>query len=324
MQLNDIKKLKRFKDIVTILAKYGFDEVVDRFDVPGADFLHSIVPVDTDLGLFERIRTVIEELGPTFVKFGQIMSLRPDLLPEGLLSELEKLQDNVPAVESTEIIPVIEECLGRPITEVFSFFDIKPVAAASLSQVHKGTLRENGTLVAVKVQRPDIIRGITSDLDILESICSFLDHQFEELQCYELPELANTVRRNLMQELDFKLELNNSNIARSYAERSDIYIPKTYKKYSSKKLLVMEFFDGVKFRKLLNHSRHDREIIARQGLLTVVQQILEDGFFHADPHPGNLLVSGDMRLCIIDWGLVGRLTERDRIMLIEMLSAVID
>lgn len=324
MQLNDIKKLKRFKDIVSILAKYGFDEVVDRFDLPGADFLHSIVPVDTSLGLFPRIRIVIEELGPTFIKFGQIMSLRPDLLPEELLAELEKLQDNVPPVDGSDIIPVVEECLGRPIVELFSLFDVEPVAAASLSQVHKGILRQNGEVVAVKVQRPGILQDIVSDLDILESICGFLDQQFEELRYYDLPELARTVRQTLMQELDFTKELNNINIARKYAEETDVYIPAPYEQYSSKKLLVMEFFDGVKFKEFQNEAQEKREQIARQGLQAVVQQILEDGFFHADPHPGNLLVSSNMKLCIIDWGMVGRLTERDRFMLIEMLTAVVD
>ncbi len=324
MHLNDLKKLRRFKDIAGILAKYGFDEIVDRLEIPGADFLHKIGPAVTNLGLFERIRIVIEELGPTFVKFGQIMSLRPDLLPETLLSELEKLQDNVPAVESAEIAPVIEKSLGRPITEVFSEFHFEPVAAASLSQVHKAILRENGKVVAVKVQRPNIVKDIISDLDILESICRFLDQQFVELQCYDLPELARTVRYNLMRELDFNQELNNINIARAYAAQTDVYIPAPYKKYSSKKLLVMDFFDGQKFNDLLPASRNDRQRIARHGLQLVVQQILEDGFFHADPHPGNLLVSSDMRLCIIDWGMVGRLTERDRFMLIEMLTAVVD
>jgi len=324
MHLTDIKNLKRFKDIVSILAKYGFGEIVDRLEVPGAEFLHKIGPANSNLGLFERIRIVIEELGPTFVKFGQIMSLRPDLLPEDLLTELEKLQDNVPAVDSADIIPVIEKHLGRPIDEVFSDFHFKAVAAASLSQVHKAILRENGAVVAVKIQRPGIIKDISSDLDILDTICRFLNHQFHELQCYNLPELAGTVRRNLMQELDFKNELNNINIARSYAEQMEVHIPVPYEKYSSKKLLVMDFFDGVKFRNLVPEGQFDKEMIARQGLHIIVKQILEDGFFHADPHPGNLLVSSDMKLCIIDWGMVGRLTEHDRFMLIEMLSAVVD
>ncbi len=324
MQLTDIKKLKRFKNIVGILAKYGFDEIVDRLEVPGADFLHSIGPVDSNLKLFERIRIVIEELGPTFVKFGQIMSLRPDLLPQELLRELEKLQDDVPAVGSADIVPVIEKSLGRPIDEVFFNFNFTPVAAASLSQVHRAILRENGETVAVKVQRPGIVKNIISDLDILETICRFLDQQFHELKCYDLPELATTVRRTLMQELDFINELNNINIARSYAEKTNIHIPKPYEKYSSKKLLVMDFLDGVKFKDILPATKYDREKVARQGLQTVVQQILEDGFFHADPHPGNLLVTSDLQLCIIDWGMVGRLTEQDRFMLIEMLMAVVD
>ncbi len=324
MHINELKKLRRFKDIAGILVKYGFDEIVDRLEIPGADFLHKIGPADTNLGLFERIRIVIEELGPTFIKFGQIMSLRPDLLPEELLSELEKLQDDVPAVHSADIIPVIEENLGKPIIEVFSEFHFEPVAAASLSQVHKGVLKENGKMVAVKVQRPNIVQDIISDLDILESICKFLDQQFAELQCYDLTELARTVRHTLMLELDFKNELNNMNIARSYAEQTEVRIPRPYAKYTTKKLLVMEFIDGVKFRDILPSTQHDRMQLARLGLRTVVQQILEDGFFHADPHPGNLLVSGDMKLSIIDWGMVGRLTEQDRFLLIEMLTAVVD
>ncbi len=324
MHINDVKKLKRFKDIVGTLAKYGFDEIVDRLDVPGADFLHGIVPVERNLNLFQRIRIIFEELGPTFIKFGQIMSLRPDLIPEELVTELEKLQDSVPAVPTAEILPVIEQRLGRPISEVFSEYQNEPVAAASLSQVYGWRLKENGRKVAVKVQRPRIVRDITSDLDILDSICRFLHQQFKDLQCYELPELARTVRRNLLQELDFSRELKNINVARSYAMRTEVYIPAAYEKYSSKKLLVMDFFDGDSFKNLKPARQSDREQIARLGLQTVVQQILEDGFFHADPHPGNLLVSSDMQLCIVDWGTVGRLTEQDRFTLIEILTAIVD
>ncbi len=324
MPLTDIKKLKRFKNIVGTLAKYGFDEIVDRLDVPGSDFLHSIGPVDTNLPLSERIRIVIEELGPTFVKFGQIMSLRPDLLPEEVLYELEKLQDNVPAVESADIAATIEASLKKPIAEVFFEFNLEPVAAASLSQVHKAILKENGKMVAVKVQRPDIVKDIITDLDILESVCRFLDQQFTELQRYDLPELAVMVRHTLMQELDFKNELNNIKIARFYGKNTDAHIPVPYEKYSSKKLLVMEFCEGRKYKDLLSAPEADRKEIARQTFQLVVKQILGEGFFHADPHPGNLLVNDDMKLCILDWGMVGRLTEQDRYMLIDILTAMVD
>lgn len=324
MPLTDIKKLKRFKNIVGTLAKYGFDEIVDRLDVPGSDFLHSIGPVDSNLQLPERIRIVIEELGPTFVKFGQVMSLRPDLLPEELLNELEKLQDSVPAVESADITPAIETSLKKPIAEVFSEFNLEPVAAASLSQVHKATLRDNGKVVAVKVQRPDIVKDIVTDLDILESVCKFLDQQFIELQRYDLPELAATVRHTLMQELDFINELNNIKIARFYAENTDVYIPVPYEEYSSRKLLVMDFCEGRKYKDLLPASEADRKKIARQSFQLLVKQIFRNGFFHADPHPGNLLVNSDLNLCIIDWGMVGRLTEQDRYMLIDILTALVD
>ena len=323
MHLRDITKLKRFKDIVGTLAKYGFDEIVVRLDVPGTNLLHKIVPVDQNLNLFQRIRIVLEELGPTFVKFGQVMSLRPDLLPQELLSELEKLQDSVPAVAPEKIIPVIEERLGQSISDVFIDFQDQPIAAASLSQVYRCTLRENGREVAVKVQRPGIARDIISDLDILESICRYLPQQFSELQCYDLPEIARTVRRNLILELDFSRELKNINVARSHA-LDNVHIPAVYEKYSSKKLLVMEFFEGVSFNNLQSFSAEDRQKIAQLGLQTVVQQILEDGFFHGDPHPGNLLVNSKLELCLIDWGTVGRLTEQDRFTLIEVLAAIVD
>jgi len=324
MQLTDIKKLRRFKNIVSILAKYGFDEIVERLDVPGADFLDEKGLIDTNLTLFERIRIVLEELGPTFVKFGQIMSIRPDLLPPELLLELEKLQDNAGEVDLETIVPAVEESLDAPLDTVFSEFEMAPVASASLSQVHRAVLREDGTSVAVKVQRPEIVDDIITDLNILESVCLFLDQQFENVRIYNLPELADTIRNSLMKELDFRKELNNINVARSYAEQTGVHIPEPLEKYSSKKLLVMKFFNGVKFKGFQNAPHQKRAFIARQGLQTVLRQILKDGFFHADPHPGNLLVNHDLELCLIDWGMTGRLTEQDRFTLIDLLIAVVD
>ena len=324
MHLEDLKTLKRFKEIAGTLAKYGFAELVDRLDPPGADWLKQVSPIDEEMSFAERVRAIFEELGPTFVKFGQVMSLRPDLVPEDLLQELEKLQDQVPPVPAEEIGPVIEEQLGRPVSEIFSEFDFRPVAAASLSQVHRGILRSNTKQVAVKVQRPNIRENIKSDLDILEAVFRFWTEQIDELRNYELVELVRTVRRSLVKELDFNLELSNMDIARSYSEQEEIRIPVTFKAFSSDKLLIMEFFDADKFQNIVSSAEVDRRRIARLGLHAAVKQILEDGFFHADPHPGNLLVDADDNLCIIDWGMVGRLTERDRFNLISLLSSVVD
>jgi ubiquinone biosynthesis protein len=324
MQINDLRKIGRFKDIVAILAKYGFDDIVLRLDVPGSDLLRKMHPVETGKSGYERFRAAIEDLGPTCIKFGQIMSLRPDLLPLEVLSELEKLQDDVPAAEYPDIESVVRENLGVPIREVFSRFDKEPIAAASLSQVHQAVLLREEAFVAVKVQRPDIEKTIKLDLDILEGIAEFLDQQFEDLQTYDLPELVRVTRRNMIKELDFTQERNNMEIARSYISEESYVIPVTYEQYSNDKILVMELIRGKNFKGLCSSSGWDRERIALKGLKAGVKQILDDGFFHADPHPGNLLITEDMNLCIIDWGLVGRLTEKDRFQLISLLKAFVD
>ncbi len=324
MDINDLKKLNRFKDIATILVKYGFDDIVRRLEVPGSDLLRKIHPQNLELSTYERLRAAIEDLGPTFVKFGQIMSLRPDLLSREILDELEKLQDDVPVVEYAEISAAVEEQLGRPIKEVFSIFDVAPIAAASLSQVHRGVLRFEDDFVAVKVQRPNIAQNIKLDLDILEGIANFLHQHFEDLQTYDLPELVRVTRRSMMKELDFNQELHNMEIARSNMTDKDYYIPRTYEKYSSERLLVMEYIQGAKLKEMTTASSYDREWVATMGLQAGVKQILEDGFFHADPHPGNLFLNTDMRLCLIDWGMVGRLTEKDRFMLIDLLQAIVE
>ncbi|MFN2353157.1 MAG: ABC1 kinase family protein [Desulfopila sp.] len=324
MHFNDLRKLKRFKDIVSILAKYGFDDIVTRLDVPGSDLLRKIRPVTNDMETYERIRAVVEDLGATFIKFGQIMSLRPDMLPANILKELEKLQDDVPPADFNEIEVLIEQEIGSPIQQIFSTFEITPMAAASISQVHKATLRHEQKAVAVKAQRPGIEKNIKLDLDILEGIADFLDQQFEDLRTYELPDLVRIIRKNMMKEVDFTKELRSMDIARSNATDQDFYVPQTYEKYSSDKVLIMELINGTKLKDLQTTSGYDKEKIAMMGLRAGVKQILEDGFFHADPHPGNMLVRKDMTLCLIDWGLVGRLTEKDRFQLIELLQAIVE
>ena len=323
MDFSTVAKLSRFKDIVTTLLKYGLDEAVQRLNFPGAKLIKRIYTVEQEMGIYERIRCVLEDLGPTFVKFGQIMSLRPDLLPSDLLFELSKLQDEVPPVEISKIRQVVEKSLGQSIENVFSVFDKESIAAASISQVHRAVLKKEGSIVVAKVQRPGIRKKIQADLDILESVARRLHENSDDLKPYDLPNLVSVVRRNLIREIDFRIEAQNLRIAGSFASKTDVYIPEVHNEYCSEQMLVMEYVQGEKIRDI-DPGGEDAQDLAKQGLNAVIKQILEDGFFNADPHPGNLLVTADMQLCILDWGMVGHLTERDRYELIDLLKSVVD
>ena len=325
MDLKTISNLGRFKDIVVTLMKFGFDDLVQRLDVPGAGLVKKIHKVDRELSTYQRIRYALEELGPTFIKFGQIMSLRPDLLPQPLIQELSRLQDEVGHEDFTEIRKVIEKSLDRPLEEVFSAFDLEPLAAASLSQVHHGVLAEGGLAVAAKVQRPGIRHKIEMDLDILAAIADRLHERSEELRAYDLPNLVRVTRRSLLRELDFTREARNMRIARSYAsDDSAVYIPRVYEDYCSEQLLVMEYVKGTKLKEIERDSLEEPAALARQGLKAAIKQILEDGFFHADPRPGNMLITNEQRLCLLDWGMVGRLSETDRYELIDLMKSVVE
>ena len=323
MDFRTIAKLRRFKDIVTTLMSYGLDEVVQRLNFPGSRLIQRIYSVEQEMGIYERIRRVLEDLGPTFIKFGQIMSLRPDLLPSELLFELSKLQDDVPPVETPEIRAVVAKSLGQPIENVFSIFDNDVVAAASISQVHRAVLKKEGAIVVAKVRRPGIGKKIQADLDILESIARRLHNNSDDLKPYDLPNLVSVLRRSLIREIDFRIEAQNLKIASTFAADTDVHIPKVYHEYCSEHLLVMEYVQGEKIRDI-GPGREDACDLATQGLNAAIKQILSDGFFNADPHPGNLLITPDRKLCILDWGMVGHLTERDRYELIDMLKSVID
>jgi len=325
VDLRTIARLGRFKDIVFTLIRYGFDDLVQRLDLPGTGVIKRIEKAGRELDTYERIRYALEELGPTFVKFGQIMSLRPDLLPPPLIRELSRLQDEVAPEEFDTIKPALQQSLGQDLTEIFSAFDEKSFASASLSQVHKGVLRELGRSVAVKVQRPGIRRKVELDLDILETLVNRLNERSEDLRVYDLPNLVRIIRRNLLRELDFTREARNMKIARSAMDEEEgIYIPEAYDEYCREQVLVMEYLEGTKLKDLEALPRDDAEILAKQGLNAAIKQILEDGFFHADPHPGNLLVEDGRRLCLLDWGMVGRLSVRDRYELMDLIKSVVE
>jgi len=325
MEFRQIANLGRFKDIVVILAKYGFDDLVQRLDLGTTPVLKRIHKAGHGLDTYQRIRLALEDLGPTFIKFGQVMSLRPDLLPAELIKELTKLQDDVAPVEPEVVHETIEHSLQRPLQEVFSVFDDEPLGAASLAQVHRGVLKADGSIVSVKVQRPDIQKKVEKDLNILASVAEQLHERSEELQFYDLPNLVRVTRRNLLREMDFTREAGHMQVARSFLpEESNVRIPAVYTDYCTHRLLVTEYVQGTKLKDLDTNRLEDPKALARQGLGAAIKQILDDGFFHADPHPGNVLITPEGNLCLLDWGIVGRLTERDRYELIDLIKAVVD
>ncbi len=324
MDIKSLSNLGRFKDIVFILLKYGFEDLVERLELPGRSTTKA-TPVAPGLGSYERLRMAFEELGPTFVKMGQIMSLRPDLLPPSMIVELEKLQDDVAGFQFSEARKVIDRNLGKPLEEVFPVFDPEPIAAASLSQVYRAALSPTGPAVAVKVQRPNIRHTMETDLNIFSAMARRIHQRFEEMRLYDLPELVRVTRRTLMRELDFQREARYLKIAKSnMADQPGIYIPDVYDAYSTSQLLVMEFIKGDRLKKVDLESIGDNHKMAKIGLRAGIKQIFEDGFFHADPHPGNLILTEDRRYCLVDWGMVGRLTIGDRYDLVDMIRALAD
>lgn len=325
MRIKTIANIGRFKDIVFTLIKYGFEDLVGHLEFPGKSEAEKTARVDKRIATYERFRMALEDLGPTFIKFGQIMSLRSDLLPEALVLELRKLQDEVAPFGFLSAKRVVEKSLQKPLEDVFVVFEENPVAAASLSQVHRAILKESRQAVAVKVQRPHIHDKVDTDLNILESLAERLQDRLAELEIYDFPGLVRLTRRNIERELNFKREVRYMTIARANLGNLNwVKIPKPYPEFSTSNLLVMEMMDGQKLKDLNFEKLENPKAMAQCGLRITIKQILEDGFFHADPHPGNLLISENNTMSLLDWGMVGRLTERDRYELIDFLYAIVD
>ncbi len=326
MDWKTLSNIGRFKDIIMVLWKYGFEDLVEELNVPGKLLVRAMTP-QQQYGKFERFRHALEELGPAFIKLGQVLSLRPDVVPRAIMLELQKLQDDVAPVDFDQIRPVIEEGLGRPLSEVFPVFDPEPIASASLAQVYRAALHKEGPAVAVKVQRPGIKPMIKTDLEIMIAIADKVHERFDELKIYELPQAFRSAGQTMMRELDFRKESRYMHVARANLSNLPfIYIPKVYDEYCTEQILVMEQIIGTKIRNI-DRKHLDKEEayeLARQGLKAGVQQVFRDGFFHADPHPGNLIIGEDNKICLIDWGMVGRLTSSERHDLIDLVSAVAD
>jgi ubiquinone biosynthesis protein len=322
--LDLLSQAVRAKEILTVFARHGFADLISQVDWPSGfwqRFAPAPAPART---LYERVRLAAEELGPTFVKLGQFLSMRPDVLPQALILELRKLQDHVQPLPFGQIKPVLDEELPAPLTELFSSFDEQPAATASLAQVYFATLRESGEEVAVKVQKPDIRRTIETDLDLAVWLIEKLQDHVAVFQAIGLKNVIAEARRGVLRELDFANEARNQEYFNTLNPHEEqVFAPQVIIACTTPRVLVMERIAGSPVSETKLPAAQLREI-AGHGARSLVHQVLVDGFFHADPHAGNVLVTPDGRLCFLDWGLVGHLTRRLRHALADFWVAAVE
>ena len=314
------RHLNRYQRILRILFKYGFDDIVemshiDQYLETGLQMINRKPREQIDkLSRPVRLRMALEELGPTFIKLGQVFSTRSDFIPPRYLIELSKLQDEVPAFSYEEVEKIfLAETEQKP-DQLFLKFNRKPLAAASIGQVHEGVLKD-GSKVVVKVQRPDIEKIIAVDLEILGHIASLMEMYLEELQGHRPTSIVDEFARTISNEIDYTVEIANiERFARQFEGNSEIYVPKVYRDFSCERILTMENIQGVKASdiELLKQKGADLSLVAERGANLVMEQIFVHGFFHADPHPGNIFILPDNIICFIDFGMMGRLSRQNR------------
>jgi ubiquinone biosynthesis protein len=311
----------RAKEIVIVLVRHGFAEIIEQIETPDAWWQRFVPTPKEHRSTFERIRLASEELGPTFVKFCQLLSMRPDLVPEALGAEFQKLQDAVQPLPFDEMRAILLEELECDPAEVFSEFSETPVASASLAQVYLARLKADGREVAVKIQRPDLQKTVEADLDLAAFFAARFHHYVARLRPFDLPSIVEEVRAGLIQELDFRHEARNQqyfNVQNPTPDR--VFAPAVVGQFTTRRLLVMERVDGRRVEQA-SLTPEQAKAVALAGASSLLHQILIEGFFHADPHGGNVLVTPDHRLCLLDWGLAGHLTRRLRHALADLFIA---
>jgi ubiquinone biosynthesis protein len=329
--LGAARDLGRVHDIAAVLIRYGFGDLVQRLGMARAleragKVLHLRGQDDiTRLEPAARVRRALEELGPTFVKLGQILATRADLFPPDWIAEFGKLQDAAPAVPFEAIRAQLAEDLGDLPENIFAELDPTPLAAASLAQVHRARLAD-GTPVALKVRRPGIRPVIEADLRLLARLAEIVEAEAPDLRRYRPREVVRQFAHSLRRELDFSAEGRNAErIAASFVDHPEIVVPRIHWQWSGERLNVQDFIEGVPGRAVTALPEgFDRRLLARRGARAVLKMVLEDGFFHADPHQGNVFYLPDNRLAFIDFGMVGRLPEARRYEVAELLHGLVD
>lgn len=317
-----VRNIARFRDIMSVLAGHGFDQLIDQLDLEERAIIKTMIrPRVGEKTRWQRITEAMQELGPTFVKLGQILSTRPDLLPEDAIQELKRLQAHVKPVPFEDIRVAIEVSLNDDIERVFERLSEEPLAAASMAQVHRARLK-SGREVVLKVLRPGIREVVENDLDILHLLAG-LAERIPELRPLQPRGVVREFERALLRELDLTHELANIRRFReNFRGQDTIRIPEPIDELSNRGVLVMDFIDGVPFNE---YSRvgGDREKLAKRAITAIFKMVFDDGFFHADPHPGNVLAMRDGRIGMLDMGQAGRMDRQLRDKVIELLSAMV-
>ncbi len=320
----EIKDIGRFKEILKVFFEEGLGHYITHF----REHLPWHHRVKAHLSKNKRtaaaLRRSFERLGPTFVKLGQLLSLRADLVPREFTEELSKLQDEVPSFSYAKAKKIVEGELGKPINTVFKSFDKKPYASASIAQVHKAVLK-NGKKVAVKVQRPNVSEIINEDLDILFFIAKHLEERFPTVKDYHPVDVIKEFAIWTRKELNFNIEARHAErIKEEMQDNPNIKIPDIYEDLTSHRVMVMEFIDGVNIDDVegLKKQRLNKKKIAENYFLAILEQALLYGLFHADPHPANIFIQRDGKIVFLDYGIVGEVSEKDRTTVMEFISSI--
>lgn len=321
------KNASRLREVSSILVRYGFGYLTERRaernrPKSNEEVADEVAHAERNQQLYVRVASALAALGPTFIKFGQILSTRPDLIPEGLVRELETLQDNVSPLGFEEIAAQIQKELGKPPAELFAEFDPQPLASASIAQVHRAVTK-TGDKVVIKVQRPGIKPKIDGDLNILYFLARQVEEVFPEARLFNLLGIVSEFELNIQRETNFQIEAQNiDRFRKNFAGSDTIHIPAVYKDLSTSEVLTMELIEGRKVTDLMK-SGEDLTPLAKRFLNAAFQMLYVDGFFHGDAHPGNLFIMNDGRIGLIDFGMVGRLSQDMREKVIDVIFALL-
>ncbi|MEN8907750.1 MAG: AarF/UbiB family protein [Clostridiales bacterium] len=325
---NKYRHIGRYRNIIKVFAKNGFESILDQIGL--LKYLHikkskkdNVNDQYKKMTIGERLRISLEELGPTFVKLGQILSTRPDFIPNHIIKELEKLQTNVPAFSFDEVNSIIESEFGEKINQLYKNFENEPLAAASIAQVHRGKLH-SGEDVVVKIQRPGIENIIELDIKILKDIAAFISNKTKFGKTYDYKRMADELDKSIKKEVDFRIEgANAERLSKNIKKNEPIKIPKVFWELTTRKIITMEYISGSNLNDIIEDEKINKTDISRKITYTILNQILRDGFFHADPHPGNIKILNSNQIALIDFGMVGELDENKKSQFIKMLMGIV-